>query len=214
LQRRNIDNHCLNSLTHHNHISKEYEKHHDELLHEIRSSINNNKKNKPSVGIKEDLQNYLEFLAFCLKGNLSFLQVSEIGKQLKIMSESNKLGFLKKYCFDREEIGKMTCSIGDALLNETIEDLKKNPFSLSIDNVTVSSTSICGIQVKYLNEYQDESGFKRSFIENKIVGLKYLEESSKSEVLLKTVKEKILNFGEDVKQNFIGITHDRASVFT
>ena len=214
LQRRNIDNHCLNSVTHENHVEEKYEKDHQELCKAIRDSMAKNKKNKDFTEEKEDLRNYLEFLAFCLKENLSFLQVSQIGKQLNKMALDNKVGFLKKYGFDREEIGKMTCSLGESLLKETKKILEESPFSLIIDNVTASNTGICGMQVRYLKEFQDNSGFQRYAIENKLIGLKYLEESSKSQVLFQAVKEKILDLGDKIKQNFIGLTHDKASVFT
>jgi len=213
LQRRNIDNHCLNSVTHKNHIGNR-ETDHEKLVKKIQESIQKNKKNKDPQVEKEDMNNYIEFLAFCYKENLSFMQLSQVGKQLKKMSEENKIGFLKKYNFDREEISKMTCSIGDSLQEEIKKSLEERPFSLIIDNVTVSKTSICGMQVRYLKEYEDSSGFKRNAIENKVIGLKYLEESSKAKVLLNAVKEKILDLGDSIKKNFIGITHDKASVFT
>jgi len=217
LLRKNVDNHCLNSLVHQNHIKKEHEKNHEDLLKEIRNVKTKNKiigKNLNGGEKDENIRDYLEFLTFCFKENLSFLQISALGKFLQNLMETNKINFLKIFNFELEGIGKAAKSIGEAILEEITENLCSNPYSLSMDNVTVSGDSICGLQVRYLKEYTDCDGLKRYAIQNKVIGLKYLEESSNSKALLSPLNEKVFNLQESLEQNLIGITHDRASAFT
>jgi len=216
LLRKNVDNHCLNSIIHLNQITKDQEKDNEELLQKIRSSMEKNKKGKGGKisETNEDIRNYLEFLTFCFKENFSFLQINALGNFLRGMLEKNKLSIFQNFSFDLEEVGKATNCIGNSLLKEIKDNISLNPFSLCVDNVTVSGTSILGIQVKYLKEYIDFNGLPRHSIENTIIGLKHLQESSNAKVLFSAVEEKVFGLGEGIKENLMGISHDRASVFT
>ena len=190
---------------------------HKELVKKIEELIqqNKNRKSRNSISDKtnQDRKNYLEFLTFCLKENFSFLQISALGKFLKTMSLNQKLDFLNNHHFEIEELSKFANAMGNPISREIINDLAENPFSLSIDNVTVSGTGICGLQVRYCKRYEDENGMSRSKIENKLIGIKYLEESRNPTVLLDAIEKKILDLNLCTINNLYGITHDRTSEF-
>jgi len=46
------------------------------------------------------------------------------------------------------------------------------------------------------------------------LGLKYLKDSSSGKTLFNAIREKVFNLGEEVKNNFIGITFDHAKAMT
>ena len=48
------------------------------------------------------------------------------------MTSEGKISFLKNYSFDSEEISDISNGFGACLLDEMIEDLSANKFSLSI----------------------------------------------------------------------------------
>ena len=75
------------------------------------------------------------------------------------MANFNKLNLFGKYGFD-EKISKVSL--------KKPQDLSNGPFSVTIDNVTVSGKSICGLQGKYLKKYLDEEGLQRLSIGNRI----------------------------------------------
>ena len=118
------------------------------------------------------------------------------------------------FSFDSEEIGKVARLIGDYLLEELKEDLKSRPFSLIFDNVTVCRENICGIKVRYLKSYKDSNGFTRTRIENRMLGLKYFEESSTAATHLNIVKEKLFSLDLNIIKNLVGYIHNDAATLS
>ena len=137
-----------------------------------------------------------------MKVNFSFLQISELGKFLKKMAEKKQLNFFLNHGFDDEEISKVANMFGRSIIEQIKEDLIQSPFSLTVDNVTVASKSICGLQVKYFKQYFDEENLRRTSIENRIIGLKYLQDSSTIEKLHEVVNEKLLSLAPEIPNNF------------
>ena len=105
----------------------------------------------------------------------------------------------------------MANCFGDCIIEQIKDDISQSPFSLTLDNVTLAGKSICGLQVKYLKKYISEGNMQRTSIENRMIGLKHLEESSTGEALFQVVKEKLLDFSSEIKINFKGLVHDHAS---
>jgi len=56
---------------------------------------NQSKRSKKSGTNHEDTRCYLNFLGFCRKLNLSFNQISQLGKYLNELAKEDKLGFLE-----------------------------------------------------------------------------------------------------------------------
>ena len=168
--------------------------------------------------IPEDIENknissYLEFLAFSTKENLSFLQTKSLANFLKKMAENRKLDFLQHYSFDDEEISLIIRDFGSILHKNLIEDLEASCYSFSIDNSTVGDKNICALKVRYLKEAK--KGDKLSLqLQNKVIGIKYLEDSSDGATMYNIVKEKLFDLSEKIKGNFSGIVHDLAKSLT
>ena len=117
--------------------------------------------------------------------------------------------------FDEEEISKIATNVGDALIEELINDLNSSKYSVSIDNVTVTGKSICALKVKYLKEVEDENNkMSKTQICNRIIGIEYLNETSDAPTLCNIMEEKLFSLSDRIKENFIGITHDDASVLS
>lgn len=121
-----------------------------------------------------------------------------------------KNDFFSSYSFDSEEISYISAAFGTCLIENIKEDLASSRYSLSIDNATVGDKSICGLKVRYLKEITDDDGLSNFHIENKIIGLKYLEESSDGKTIHDIIQEKLFNSNANIKKNFIGLTHDNA----
>jgi len=170
-------------------------------------------KNKSSQDLQNQ-KNYMEFLAFCMKENLSFLQVQAIGKYLKNMVLKNEINFLKTSSFDTEEISEIARIFGTCLREEIVENLSNNKFSFSIDSVTVKGKNVCGIKVRYLKQAKDTNGILKTNIDSQIIGLKYQGESSDALTYYNIIKEKLFDLDERIKSNFIGIAHDHANVLS
>ena len=210
---RSVYRHILECETHQNFASSNE---HEELKKLIQEKIEKNKarKNPKSEENIANTKHYLEFLAFCMKQNFSFEQISSLGKFLKNMSERRALNFFQNHGFDDEEISKMANCFGDSLIEQLKNDLAQSPFSLTLDNVTLAGKSICGLQVRYLKQYTTEENVFKTCIENRIVGIKHLEESSTGEALYQVVKEKLLDFSPEISTNLKGMVHDHASNLT
>lgn len=91
--------------------------------------------------------------------------------------------------------------------------MAKNKYSLSIDNSTIGGKSISILEARYLKT-EIVNNLSRTSIKNKIVGVKYLSESSSGETMYNIVNEKLFDLDFDVKSNFIGLAHDLASSLT
>ena len=65
---------------------------------------------------------------------------------MKIMHRSKKLDFLSNCSFDEEKISKTSIVLGTCLVNDVTDELAQDKYSISIDNATVTGTTICAIQ--------------------------------------------------------------------
>ena len=216
IQRKNVNIHITNSITHKNSVLIANEKDHQELVQLILAKKESNIKGKNVSGVnyKTEAKQYLEFLAFCFKERLSFEQTSSIGQYIQTRSEEQDKSLFPMSSFDSEIIGRVTRLFGDHILQEIKEDLMVSPFSIIVDNVTVSGENICAFKARYIKRYQDKEGFTRSKIENRLIGLKYLEESSTAITILNIAKEKIFSLDESIKKNLVGYAHDDAAVLS
>lgn len=165
--------------------------------------------NKEDAG-KEANRTYLEFLAFAISQNLSFIQISELGSFIQNLIRENRINHLRKASFDRELISLTTRDcFRVTLLDELKEKLKSMRYSLSIDNSTIlAGESFCGLKVKFLEEID---GFTQ--IQNKIIAMNQLRTSSSGRTMLDIINNKIFD-NENIEKNLIGLTHDFASSLT
>lgn len=169
------------------------------------------KKKAKKAPSEKEKKNYLEFIAFCLKENLSFSQLSSIGKYLQEMALDKSVNFLKSHSFDEEELSKVSRCFGTYLLDEIKKDLESTKFSFGLDSSTISGENICALKVRYLQEISESYNSTRTQVKNRIIGIKTLEEKSTGKTYLEIVEEKLLGLGEEIKANFLGITHDAAA---
>jgi len=208
----NIHQHIL-SDSHDLRVKKENRSKHEQLV-EIIKNLKAQKRKKKEDCSSKDKQHYLEFLAFSLKERLSFSQISKIGQYLSKMAIEESVGFLKTCSFTEEEISKVTQCFGESLLNNLKEELKQVPYSFCLDTATIAGENICALKVRYLSQHQDSNSFSQYQIKNQIIGIKTLKGSSTAEDYLSIVEEKLLNFGDDIRSNLIGVTHDDAPVLS
>jgi len=158
---------------------------------------------------------YLEFIAFLMSLKLSYSQIDKIGYYLKDLALRGRLNFLIKSNFSQERISKIaTECFKPHLQANIIEDLKNNKYSVSIDASTVASENLCAIQVKYLkqNLLQETNTLKTSIL-YKTIGISTFKESSKAEVYLRMLNEKLFK-NPGVRENLIGIAHDFAATLS
>jgi len=211
----NLFNH-LKTKRHHNNTPDDELDELEELLKKIdefRSSKGQGKKKK--VLQNPDEKSFLEFIALTVSLRLSYSQISKLGSFLKDFAQSGRLNFFKNHFFDEEVISKVVKDcFRPVLVNKIYDDISKTPFSLSLDTSTVCTESICALRVRYLKEKIDnQKKVPVKYIENKLLGIKTMGESSDSQALLAIVEGKVLK-NDDISQNFVGITHDNASCFT
>ena len=213
IQQKSVYRHILESAKHENSIPEKDAEKHEEMSKLIRERVDKNKMKRVKTLEQTDQgkKSYLKFIGFCQKLNLSFQQISELGKYIKEMVSNGELAFLNNYSFDREEISLVARCFGKILLEELKNDLEESPFSLSLDNSTIARINICALKVCYLKQFEDEKGFKRTHIQNKILGIKYLKESTTAKTLFETTQQKLFDLSEEVKANFVGFVHDHAS---
>jgi len=214
MKKKNVYRHIIESTTHKNSICKKVDiEGHEGLIPKIQEVMTENKRrySKKTVGDKEEKKNYLKFLIFCQSENLSFQQIASLGKFLHEMAMEKKLDFFTKNNFDREEISLIARCYGKHLLTKLADDLRSSPYSFTIDSSTVSRTNITSIKVRYLKEHCDSNGIKKTKIENRTIGIKYLKHSSTAKTMLDITNEKLLNLSLEVKSNLVGYVHDHAS---
>jgi len=215
LDKKNITRHFLDCITHSNSIISETDqKGHEELLPLLRKAKENNKQRrfKNREVDENDNKEYLKFIAFCQSQNFSFKQISALGIYLQDLVTSKKFAFLLKNTFKREEISLIARSFGSCLVEELKEDLISGPFSFTIDNSTIARKNITALKVRYLKETKNEKGLNIMELQSKVIGLKYLEESSNAKKLLDITKTKLLD--DNIKPNVVGFVHDHASVLS
>ena len=214
IEYKNLKRHILECETHERCLNGRDKEKHRELVLKIRNTKKEYKKtsiNQENPRIKEG---YLKFMAVCYKANLSFQQIQKIGLALKDIYTENDIHFLAQSSFSLDEISQTSNCWGDYLREVLRKDLEQSTYSLCIDNSTISGTNISAIQVRYLkaitlNEGSNE--FRNLQIQNKVVGLKYLSDSSTGKTLYNIVQEKLFDLSPQIKNNLTGFTHDHAS---
>jgi len=198
---KNIKRHLSESITHKNKLINEVSLiAHNNLIEKFQ----NNRISARKVTFEEGLErkkNYLEFVGACFKAKLSFRQISHIAKYLKEMQSHGKLNFLQSFSFLESDISKVANVWGDYLSEELEKDLNESKYSLCVDNSTIGKKSICALEVRYLKKELDQNQELRTRIQNRIVGIKYLEDSSTGETLFRIVKEKLLTLSEQIRNN-------------
>ena len=214
MQRKNVFRHLVESVTHSNSISKQVDTEgHNELIPKIQEALAKNKRtyNKKSFNTKEEKKDYLKFLIFCQKQNFSFQQISSLGKFLHEMAREKRLRFFEESTFHREEISSVARCFGKCILKNLENDLKNSPYSFTIDSSTVSRRNISALKVKYLKEDFDEQGIRRTTMQNRTIGIKYLKHSTTAKTMYDITNEKLLGLSEEIKSNLVGYVHDHAS---
>lgn len=163
---------------------------------------------------RKEKEGYLQYIHLCAALNLSIQQISQLTRELKTLFQQNKLDFLLKNNFDPEEISNVINCFGAFYQEKLKEYLSESKYSVSIDNACISKTNICAIKARFLRDIPktDMEPIPRIVIENKLIGLKYLNDSSSGQVIFKALKEKVFDLGFYVENNFAGITFDHAKV--
>jgi len=220
LEYKNIKRHLLDSETHNDSILlDDIEKHAGliKIIKETRKSYTKSETNEQEKNTQESAKHkrgYLKFAAACYDAKLSFMQIQKIGLILKEIYFDNEINFLTKYNFSLDEIGQMANCWGEYLKENIIEDLKKSTYSLSLDNCTISGTNISVFQLRYLKEInysENNIEVKQLEIQNRVIGLKYLGESSSGLMIFNALKDKLLNLDNQIRNNFVGLVHDHGS---
>jgi len=81
---------------------------------------------------------------------------------------------------------------------------------LSLDTSTIAGENICALRVKFVDTASDQNDLYKSVRKNQVIGIQSLKESSTAEAFLSLVEDKLLNFGDDIRANLVGLTHDGA----
>jgi len=217
LLKRNIFRHIIESSQHKNSISKEKDiKGHDELTPKIVEAMTKNK----AIYSKKVLQSknqahitYLRLLIFCQSQKFTIMQTSALTKFLKelMMNQEDPLII---GVTEREEISLIARSFGRCILEKLKQDLSHTPYSIMLDSSTMVRKNVTLLKVRYPKEYIDPSGIKRTIIENRTLGVKFLGHSSSAISMLNITKEKLFTLGSKVKDNLVGFVHDHAKNFS
>jgi len=123
ISKKSVHRHLVESVTHANSVPGSQIENHEKMIQLITEKIKGNKiKWSNTLGVKtQEKKNNLKFLGFCQSLNLSFPQISDLGKFFKELSNKNQLSFLKEFTFEREEISWLARFFGSCL----IEQVKK-----------------------------------------------------------------------------------------
>jgi len=205
--------HILESETHHNLVTQSKQRDHDHLVNAIKVKKENNSKYRPhkqSNSTEGQDMIYLSFIAFCQQQNFSFKQIANTGNYLNNLGSSP----FKSYTFSREEISLVARSFGVCLKEELKESLLKSPFTLMLDTSIIHRVNIAGIKVRFLQDDLDLEGVKRTSIQNRTIGLKYLGGDSSAKTMMKIIQEKVFSLDDNLKKNFVGFVHDHASALS
>ena len=116
------------------------------------------------------------------------------------MINEKRTFFFQNYSFSWDEISLVSRSVGKILVEDLKEDLRSSPYSLTIDNSTVAKKNITALKVKYLKERVDEEGFTKNVLQNKIIAIKYLKESSNVKQCSKLLMKKYLSWKKKLYQ--------------
>ena len=217
---KNIKRHILESETHERNLESKDLIKHEELLQKLGETKRTNKtetqdKEKSSSNqYMKHKRGYLKFAAACYSSKLSFQQIQEIGLILKEIYLENDIGFLGKFNFSLDELSQMANCWGEYLKEEIIEDLKKSKYTLCLDTSTITGTNVLALQLRYLKDIKStDNSIELSHLEiqNRVIGLKYLGESSTGETIYNTVNDKLFSLSPQIKDNLIGLAHDHGS---
>ena len=101
------------------------------------------------------------------------------------------------------------------LQNKIKEAITSNKFSFSLDSSTIAGQNICGLKVRYL-EKRMENEFKEEIttLVDKIIGIQNLSDKSCVYTYLDIIQNKVFSNDQRIRENLVGVTHDRASTFT
>ena len=184
-------------------------------LRELLLNLSENTKQKANDNSDEmrnqSIKSYLELIAFLVNENLSFSQISNIGKFFKKFINRETLKIFHNFSFDREEISRVVKDcFGENLLKELQEKLEEKPYSFTIDCSKICGENICGLTVKYLDTVLENNIPVSTKICHKVIGVQRLEDKSTAEVFKEIVENKIF-INSNIKANCIGISHDYAS---
>jgi len=212
----NLYSHIL-SDTHQKNTKNEEEEDYEKLKQLIQDKHFKNKKKTNKKVDEEDYIDdatkdngvYLSFVAFLLAERLSFLQVAKIGKYIQRMIEDGEIDRISNFSFSAEQISKLvTKCYRPTLIEEIQADLKNSQFSFSLDSSTMVGESLCAVKVKYWKNETNKNHEITSKLQDKLLSITYLKESSNAQTMFRLVKENLLT--EDLQSNFIGYTHDNA----
>lgn len=162
--------------------------------------------------VSRENESYLQFIGFLMSQHLSYAQIERIGRFLQKAASEKQLGFLQKANFDQRFLSKISQEcFGKAFYNDLLEKLSERPYSLILDNSTFCGESLCAIKVKFLaQEWDEELKISTTKVNNKILSLTNLKESSSGKTLMEIVQNKLFR-SDDVKKNLIGFVHDNGS---
>ena len=92
---------------------------------------------------------------------------------------------------------------GNCFLEEFKEDLLKSRYSVNINNCTIRGEIVCALKVRFLKQKRTDQNLLKTHIENKVIG-----------PISKSLKERLFDLDEQIRNNFIDITHERAVVLS
>jgi len=218
IQFKNLKRHLIESEDHEVSIKKTDLEDHKQLvkiLTEKKRVYNKgNVSNDDNEERSKNKKGYLKFVAECFNVKLSFQQIQRIGLILKEIYMENHIGFLISSSFSLDELSSLANTWGAYIREKLNADLELSKYSLCTDNSTISGTNISAIQLRYLKEvtkFEQNIEIKKLEIQNRVIGLKYLEESSNGQTLFNIVKTKLLDTSEQINNNLVGFAHDHAS---
>jgi len=127
-------------------------------------------------------------------------------------SSYKKLGFLPNFNFDQRSISQLTQDcFSKVLTEELLDQLRKNPYSIIVDNATFGGENLSAIKVKYLDrQWSSELNHDITLVHNKIISLTNLKDTSSGQTLNEIIHEKLFQ-DQDIKKNLVGFVHDNAS---
>ena len=220
LEYKNIKRHILSSETHERCVNGQDKEKHNKLISILKDTMRkykNETQEEEKSANEESLKHkrgYLKFVAACSYSKLSFQQIQKLGLILKELYLENEISFLGKYNFCLDEIAQMANCWGEYLKENLVENLKISRYSLCIDNATITGTSVSALQLRFLKEiksFENNVEINNLEIQNRVIGLGYLGESSQGQALYSILKNKLLDLSHQIRDNFIGITHDHGS---
>ena len=78
-----------------------------------------------------------------------FLQIQQISKGVKEMHSLRQLAFLDRFRFDPEEASNIAIWFGTCIVDELKQYLESTKKAFTIDNSTLSTTTISALKASY-----------------------------------------------------------------